>query len=81
MQWPQPESKEKHIQRKIDKNSSHFKIFGGPDENVETFDDLRHVKRMYKNNSTVRLDFSTQDRRKPLDPETYQSKTERRIFQ
>ena len=58
MQWPEQNIKEKHIERKVDKNSSHFKIFGGPDEKVETFDDLRHIKRIYKNKSSVRLDFS-----------------------
>jgi len=75
MQWPHQEEKIRHIDRRNDKNSSHFKIFGEFEEGAETFDDLKHVNRIYKNRSTVRLDFSAEDRRKTIDPETYKSKT------
>jgi hypothetical protein len=63
MQWPEKKENERHIERNHDKNSSHFTIFGGADEKVDTFDNQRHVGRIYKNRSTVRLDFSDEDRR------------------
>ena len=75
MQWPLEEEKIRHINRRQDKNSSHFKIFGEFEAGAETFEDLKHVNRFYKNKSTVRLDFSTEDRRKTLEPEMYKSKT------
>lgn len=80
MQWPEKEEKLRQIDRRNDKNTSHFKIFGGPVETAETFEDLKHVHRLYKNKSSVRLDFSTEDRRKTLDPETYISKAQDRIL-